>query len=552
MTRIESSLRTRRGRRDRRPGSSGSHRAGSLPAGDGGSSLSTGGRSTAAARWAAPATSCPATSSRWPARCAEARALAGLRRRWGAVGQVVGRARVLALDRRLRPQLHRVRSIGRPALGDLAGLSDADLGRLVGRDRPAAWPPTVCSTCMPTPRPSTARAATPRSWTVGCRCGGRRRRGAGDASRRCCGRSPAASCSRVIAASTLAAPWPASSSGSPRRRRADRRPPRWPARHDGDRIAAVRTTNRRLRGPDVVLAAGRGRASSLACSASACRCSPAGAEPHRRPAGVGPRRADAARRGPRRRRTDGPRTAPQRLVPAQQLRHACDPRPDRSARGDRPESVRSTTAAGAAAVGRAAPVTPDGVPIIGRRRGGTTDDRRWSRDHRSDARPRYRTNRGPACLANARHRYRTVLAEEVRMTQPLELPAGTLTITVVDSHTGGEPTRVSSMVPPLQGATLAAPRRPGDHPPPSGDRSRRRAVWQRADGRRPAHPSRRRSVRGRRDLLRPVTGVRDSGHGMIGLVETLRSLGRIGPGEHLLETPAGVVPVSASRPAPQW
>ena len=33
------------------------------------------------------------------------------------------------------------------------------------------------------------------------------------------------------------------------------------------------------------------------------------------------------------------------------------------------------------------------------------------------------------------------------------------------------------------------------------------------------------------------------GHGTIGLVETLRRLGRIGPGDHLLETPVGVVPV---------
>ena len=33
------------------------------------------------------------------------------------------------------------------------------------------------------------------------------------------------------------------------------------------------------------------------------------------------------------------------------------------------------------------------------------------------------------------------------------------------------------------------------------------------------------------------------GHGMIGLIETLHRLGRIGPGEHLVETPVGVVPV---------
>ena len=31
------------------------------------------------------------------------------------------------------------------------------------------------------------------------------------------------------------------------------------------------------------------------------------------------------------------------------------------------------------------------------------------------------------------------------------------------------------------------------------------------------------------------------GHGMIGLIETMRRLGRIGAGEHLVETPAGVV-----------
>ena len=34
------------------------------------------------------------------------------------------------------------------------------------------------------------------------------------------------------------------------------------------------------------------------------------------------------------------------------------------------------------------------------------------------------------------------------------------------------------------------------------------------------------------------------GHGMIGLVETLHRLGRIGPGEHPVETPAGVVAVT--------
>ena len=34
------------------------------------------------------------------------------------------------------------------------------------------------------------------------------------------------------------------------------------------------------------------------------------------------------------------------------------------------------------------------------------------------------------------------------------------------------------------------------------------------------------------------------GHGMIGLVETLHRLGRIGSGEHRVETPAGVVAVT--------
>ncbi len=48
-------------------------------------------------------------------------------------------------------------------------------------------------------------------------------------------------------------------------------------------------------------------------------------------------------------------------------------------------------------------------------------------------------------------------------------------------------------------------------------------------------------VRGGGDLFHNVGYLGMCGHGTIGLVQTLEHMGRIGPGEHRIETPAGVV-----------
>ena len=131
------------------------------------------------------------------------------------------------------------------------------------------------------------------------------------------------------------------------------------------------------------------------------------------------------------------------------------------------------------------------------------------------------------------------------MNETLTLPNSTLTISVVDSHTGGEPTRVVlDGFPALRGSTLLERRAD------VAGRLRRlaTAIVDEPRGNEPMVAA----------LLTPavdercVTGViffdRNlvlgmCGHGMIGLIETLHRLGRIGPGEHLVETPAGTVPV---------
>ena len=131
------------------------------------------------------------------------------------------------------------------------------------------------------------------------------------------------------------------------------------------------------------------------------------------------------------------------------------------------------------------------------------------------------------------------------MDETLTLPNSTLTISVVDSHTGGEPTRVVlDGFPALRGSTLLERRAD------VAGRLRRlaTAIVDEPRGNEPMVAA----------LLTPavdercVTGViffdRNlvlgmCGHGMIGLIETLHRLGRIGPGEHLVETPAGTVPV---------
>jgi proline racemase len=127
----------------------------------------------------------------------------------------------------------------------------------------------------------------------------------------------------------------------------------------------------------------------------------------------------------------------------------------------------------------------------------------------------------------------------------LNIPAGTVTIEVVDSHTGGEPTRVvTDGFPRLFGETLH------DRGADLASRHRRlaTAIVDEPRGNDPmvgallTEPQDARCVTGVIFFDRSlVLGM--CGHGMIGLVETLRQLGRIGPGEHLVETPVGVVSV---------
>jgi 4-hydroxyproline epimerase len=123
--------------------------------------------------------------------------------------------------------------------------------------------------------------------------------------------------------------------------------------------------------------------------------------------------------------------------------------------------------------------------------------------------------------------------------------AGELSLSVVDSHTGGEPTRVViDGFPILHGRTLR------ERSAEVAGRHRRlaTAIVDEPRGNEPMVGA----------LLTPrvdprcVTGViffdrtlvlGMCGHGTIGLVETLHRLGRIEPGGHLVETPAGVVPV---------
>ena len=118
-------------------------------------------------------------------------------------------------------------------------------------------------------------------------------------------------------------------------------------------------------------------------------------------------------------------------------------------------------------------------------------------------------------------------------------------VQVVDSHTGGMPTRViTAGFPQLQGATVAERR---------DDLERR-------------FPTLRRSIviepRGSDPMVAALLGPPDSpgaaasviffdradvlgmcGHGAIGVVHTLRAAGRIAVGQHCLDTPAGAIEV---------
>lgn len=132
------------------------------------------------------------------------------------------------------------------------------------------------------------------------------------------------------------------------------------------------------------------------------------------------------------------------------------------------------------------------------------------------------------------------------MHDPIQLPGGALAISVVDSHTGGEPTRVvTGGFPALAGTTLA------DRAADLRGRHRRLATAIVDE------PRGNEAMVGAL-LTEPVDGrcttgviyfdrtlvLGMCGHGTIGVVETLHRLGRIAPGDHLVETPAGVVGVT--------
>jgi 4-hydroxyproline epimerase len=116
-------------------------------------------------------------------------------------------------------------------------------------------------------------------------------------------------------------------------------------------------------------------------------------------------------------------------------------------------------------------------------------------------------------------------------------------VSIIDSHTGGEPTRVVIAGGPDLGSGSLAERR---------DRFRRQFDWFRAAV---VNEPRGSDVLVGAILLPPhdhraTTGViffnnvgylNMCGHGTIGLVATLAALGRISPGEHRIETPVGMV-----------
>lgn len=131
------------------------------------------------------------------------------------------------------------------------------------------------------------------------------------------------------------------------------------------------------------------------------------------------------------------------------------------------------------------------------------------------------------------------------MKATIAMPEGTRTIEVVDSQTGGEPTRVVvDGFAQLRGATLV------ERSTDVGARHRRlaTAVVDEPRGNEPmvgallTEPVDERCVTGVIFFDRAfVLGM--CGHGMIGLVESLHRLGRIRPGEHHIETPVGVIRV---------
>jgi proline racemase len=129
------------------------------------------------------------------------------------------------------------------------------------------------------------------------------------------------------------------------------------------------------------------------------------------------------------------------------------------------------------------------------------------------------------------------------MSLVITTPEDTIVVDVIDSHTGGEPTRViTDGFPQLRGGTLRE--RSAD----VAGRHRRLATAivdeprgnEAMVGALLTKPEDQQSVTGVIFFDRSlVLGM--CGHGMIGLVATLHRLGKIEPGEHRIETPAGVV-----------
>jgi len=123
--------------------------------------------------------------------------------------------------------------------------------------------------------------------------------------------------------------------------------------------------------------------------------------------------------------------------------------------------------------------------------------------------------------------------------------AGRETIRVIDSHTGGEPTRVVVSGGPELGSGPLAGRRDvfrdrfDDFRSAVVNEPRGSDVWVGALLCEPHDP---RCAAGA-IFFNNVGYLGMCGHGTIGLAVTLAHLGRIGPGEHRIETPVGVVTV---------
>ena len=118
-------------------------------------------------------------------------------------------------------------------------------------------------------------------------------------------------------------------------------------------------------------------------------------------------------------------------------------------------------------------------------------------------------------------------------------------IQVVDSHTAGEPTRVVIAGGPALGAgTLAArlesfaPNMTASAPPSSTSRAAPTCSSARCSARRQTGTS---SAAAGVIFFNNVGYLGMCGHGTIGLIVTLAHLGRIGPAQHRIETPVGVV-----------